>query len=75
VPGPGALTLSGKGIATQHAGPHGVETVKLAVKAKGKAKKKLSRSDTAKVKLEVTFTPTGGDPSTQAKAVELIRRG
>jgi hypothetical protein len=74
VPGPGTLTLSGKGIAKQHAGPHGVETVKLAVEAKGKAKKKLSRKGTAKVKLEVTFTPTGGDPSTQAKAVKLIRR-
>ena len=75
MPGPGTLTLSGKGIAKQHAGPHGVETVKLAVEAKGKAKKRLSRSGTAKVKLEVTFTPTGGDPSTQAKTVKLIRRG
>ena len=39
VPGPGALTLSGNGLAKQQAGPHGVETVNLAVKAKGKAKK------------------------------------
>ena len=75
VPGPGTLTLSGKGLARQHASPHGVETVKLAVKGKGKAKKTLSRSGTAKVKLKVTFTPTGGDPNTKAKAVKLIRRG
>jgi hypothetical protein len=75
VPGPGTLTLSGKGLAKQQAGPHGVETVKLAVNAKGKAKKKLSRSGTAKVELTVTFTPTGGDPRTQAKSVKLIRRG
>jgi hypothetical protein len=75
VPGPGSLTLSGKGLATQHARPHGVETVKLAVKAKGKAKKKLSRSGTAKVKLKVIFTPIGGDPNTKVRAVKLIRRG
>ena len=48
--------------------------VNLAVKAKGKAKKKLSRSGRAKVELEVTFTPTGGDPNSQAKTVKLIRR-
>jgi hypothetical protein len=75
VPGPGTLTMSGMGLAKQDVRPHGAETVKLAVKAKGKAKKKLSRSGTAKVKLKVTFTPTGGDPSTRVKAVKLIRRG
>jgi hypothetical protein len=44
------------------------------VKAKGKARKKLSKSGKAKVPAEVTYTPVGGDPSTQTANVKLVRK-
>ena len=43
----------------------------LAVKAKGNAKEKLADRGKVKVKLEVTFTPTGGDPNTETKKGKL----
>jgi streptogramin lyase len=48
---------------------------KLAIKAKGKAKRKLNKKGKAKVKAEVTYTPDGGEPSTQEKKVKLVKRG
>jgi hypothetical protein len=81
VPGPGKLTLSGKGVFPQRpiasrlgtraravstAGP-----VKLTVKATGKAKKKLRKTGKAKVNVKVTFTPTGGSPASKSKTVKL----
>ena len=43
----------------------------MLIKAKGKKKRKLN--DTGKVTLNVavTYTPTGGDPSTQSVKVKL----
>jgi hypothetical protein len=49
-------------------------TVKLLVKAKGKAKHKLNKTGKAKVKARVTFAPTGGVPATQTKRVKLIKK-
>jgi hypothetical protein len=81
VPGAGKLSLSGKGVVPQRpAGDFAVPTgrtvtkagtVKLLIKAKGKLKKKLNRTGKAKLKLKVTFTPTGGPPSPEAKRVTL----
>jgi subtilisin-like proprotein convertase family protein len=84
VPSAGTLDLSGKGVVKQRPlGPaHRVlaktvsaaGTVKLKIKAKGKAKKQLDRIGTVKVKAKVTYTPTGGDPNTKSKRVKLIKR-
>jgi streptogramin lyase len=49
--------------------------VKLLVKAKGNAKDKLQDNGKAKVGLEVTYTPTGGTPSTQSEKLKLVKRG
>jgi RTX calcium-binding nonapeptide repeat (4 copies) len=47
--------------------------LKLRVKPKGRARRKLAASGKAKVAAEVTFTPDGGSPSTRTKALKLRR--
>jgi hypothetical protein len=80
LPGPGTLTASGKNVSAKQLGAipakagAAASTVKLLIKAKGKAKKKLNATGKAKVTLAVTFTPTGGDPATQSKSIKLIKR-
>jgi hypothetical protein len=82
VPNPGELALSGKGVKTQRAGSGAVAskavtaagTVKLLIKAKGKKKRKLNTRGKVKVNPKVTYTPTGGDPSTQSKKLKLKKR-
>ncbi len=83
VPGAGTLSLSGKGVVKQQAsvssaarGSQAVtsaRTLKLLVKPKGKAKRKLSRRGKAKVKPAVTFTPAGGPSVTQPKKIKLVK--
>lgn len=72
VPGPGTVTLAGKQLVKQKrirkAGSTG--TVKLLVKAKGKAKKALGEKGKVRVKATV-FAPLGGSASSQTKAFVL----
>jgi hypothetical protein len=89
VPGPGTLSLTGKGVKTQRPAREasaskavsGAGVVKLAIKPKGKAKSKLNKTGKAKVKVKVTYTPSAngsdvaGDPKTQTKRVKLIKKG
>jgi hypothetical protein len=49
--------------------------VKLNVRPKGKARKKLIRKGKATVKVTITFTPTGGEPTSQIKSVKLKKKG
>jgi hypothetical protein len=74
LPGPGGLTLSGKGIkrATEDAGEAG--RARLSVKPKGKARRRLARRGKAKVTAEVTFKPEGGAPATHSERIKLVRR-
>jgi hypothetical protein len=86
VPGPGTLSLSGKGVKakTADAGAKtsvaAAGTVKLAIKPKGKVRKKLLTRGKARVAANVTFAPSAlpghaaGDPSTQSFKVKLIRK-
>jgi hypothetical protein len=80
VPGPGTLALSGEGIKAQKAGGpvavHSVNaagTVKLAVKAKGKKRKKLNSTGKVKVTAKITYTPTGGEAATRSTKVKLLK--
>lgn len=86
VPGPGTLSLAGKGVKTQRAGDRAVAsktvtaagTVKLLIKAKGKTKAKLNKKGKVKAKVTVTYTPVAevsGVPNTQAKRVKLVKKG
>jgi hypothetical protein len=45
--------------------------VRLTIKAKGKKKRKLNETGKVKIKPNITFTPTGGDPSTQSPKLKL----
>ena len=82
VPGPGTVTLGGKGVKAQR--PRSGEritaakavteagTVTLPIKAKGRKKQKLSSTGKVKVKVNVTYTPAGGAADTETKPVKLI---
>jgi hypothetical protein len=78
VPGPGELSLAGKGV--KLGGPAssvtatGPGNVTLVVKPKGKTKAKLRRRGKAKVNVNVTYTPTGGDPASGATRIKLRQR-
>jgi hypothetical protein len=74
VPGAGDLELAGKKVKPEESQAGGAGEVDLLVKAKGKAKKKLKRKGKAKVALEVTFSPSGGDPATQSANVKLVKK-
>jgi DNA-binding beta-propeller fold protein YncE len=80
VAGPGAITLTGKGVVTRRTSP-GPQTpagtagsggtTKLLVKVKGKRRKKLNRTGRVKVSVEVTYIPTDGTPGGQVKRIKL----
>lgn len=80
VPNPGVLALSGKGVKT--AGAAGARAaksvpagkVKLLIKAKGKKRKTLNETGKVKLTPRITYTPTGGDPSTQSRKLKLKKR-
>jgi hypothetical protein len=76
IPAPGALALAEttkvKG-AEEPAEAAGEEM--LPVKPTGKTKKRLNEKGEARVGAKVTYTPDGGNPSTQTKLVRLVKRG
>jgi hypothetical protein len=74
VPGPGSVTVSGETVkkSTKAAGVAG--TVKLAIKAKGKAKKKLGKRGKVKVSAIVSFALTGGSAGGYAKTLTLRKK-
>ena len=51
-----------------------LRSVTLLVKPKGKAKQRLKSNGQVKLKVKVTFTPTGGLPNTRSKKVRLIEQ-
>lgn len=52
-------------------GPTAPGAVKFLIKAKGKKRKTLNEAGKVKLKPKITFTPTGGDPSTQSTKLKL----
>jgi hypothetical protein len=82
VPGPGTVSLGGKGVKAQR--PRSGEritaakavteagTVTFPIKAKGKKKSKLKSTGKVKLKVKVTYTPSGGAADTETKPVKLI---
>jgi hypothetical protein len=74
LPGPGAVSLRGKGVKGQTAQAGTPGPLKLRVAAKGKLKKRLQTRGKVRAKASVTFTPTGGDAADQPVGLKLIRR-
>ncbi|HSD25344.1 MAG TPA: hypothetical protein VLB79_13570, partial [Solirubrobacterales bacterium] len=70
LPNAGDLTVSGKGLKAVIAGASAAQAVQpgsasVTIKAKGKQLRKLKSTGKVKVKPTITYTPTGGHPSTQ----------
>jgi hypothetical protein len=72
---PGRLTLSGKGIKRRTKTISAAGKVKLLIKAKGKVARALRDNGKAKVKIGVTYKPTGGLPAIAEKAITLRLNG
>jgi hypothetical protein len=84
-PGPGSLTLTGKGLVGNRAARaentsrlakivNAAGPVTLKVKTKGKKKRKLNSDGSVKVRARVTFTPTGGKPKVQVRPIKLLKQ-
>jgi virginiamycin B lyase len=74
VPGPGALTIAGRGIAAGGLQAAGPGEIALRVKATGKTAKRLRRKGKASVTATVTFTPAAGASVTDTAVVRLLKR-
>jgi hypothetical protein len=84
IPGAGKLSLSGKGVVGQRPARAisssadrsiaAAGIVKLLIKAKGKAKRKLNDTGKAKIRVRVKYTPTDGTANTKTLKVKLIKK-
>jgi DNA-binding beta-propeller fold protein YncE len=74
VPGPGKLMLAGATVKKLTKMAKRAGNVKLAVKAKGKALKKLNETGKATLKAKLTFTPTGGAALTKPRSLTLKKK-
>jgi hypothetical protein len=76
VPGPGEVKLAQtkkvEGV-EKRAASHGV--VKVRVKSRDNAAKKLDSKGRVKVRVRVTYTDAGGGSSTSSRPLELRKRG
>jgi virginiamycin B lyase len=74
VPGAGALTDSGTGLKEHSATASAAGAVTLKISGARKTVKKLKHKGKARVTASVTFSPAGGDPSTQSYPLKLRRK-
>jgi len=72
--GPGRLTVSGKNAAKRGVKLAAAGTVKIAIKAKGKALRKLGRTGKVKLRLNFLLTPASGPATTQTRKVKLLKK-
>jgi hypothetical protein len=71
LPGPGNLTLGGKGVKRAKKSAAVAGAVKLKIRPTGKKRMKLRRTSTVKLRVKVTYAPTGGTPASKFRAVKL----
>jgi hypothetical protein len=74
LPGPGAVSLGGRGLKSQETASAG-GALALNVIAAGKVRRKLRKRGKAPVAFSVTFAPTGGTPSAQPQSLKLVKKG
>ena len=74
VPYPGKLTLAGKQVKAAKRKAKKAGTVTLNIRPKPKARKLLAEKGSAKVRIKVTFKPTGGKGKTKGRSLKLIQR-
>jgi len=74
VPGAGSLALKGAKVRRQAKNPQAAGVVRLLIRARGKAAKRLRRTGRARVRAKVTYTPTAGNPRTKSRMIRLVKR-
>jgi NHL repeat-containing protein len=73
VPGPGKLNLTGRGFRRLSRTASRAKTVRLPVKPKVRLRHFLKQHGKGRIRVEVTFTPTGGEPRKREKVIVLRR--
>jgi hypothetical protein len=73
LPNPGTLSASGGGAKVAKAKTVAAGKAKLKVKARGLKSRALNSDGKVKLKLQVIYTPTGGDPRTRKLTVKLLK--
>jgi hypothetical protein len=71
IPNAGELNLFGKGLKRRDVSAGAPGDVVLRIKAKKNKLDRLNENGKVKVKPRISFTPTGGDPSTQSRKLKL----
>jgi hypothetical protein len=75
LPGPGSIELATtKTVKGKTKRVAGAGSVKLPIKPRGQAKRRLQRTGKTTVKAKITFAPAGGEPNTDSKRVKLKLR-
>ena len=72
VPSPGILTLTGTGLVPQRVSVAG--RVKLSVRTKGKARRRLNRIGKLHVAAKVTYMPSAGEATSKVRKIKLAKR-
>lgn len=73
VPGPGKVSLTGRGFRRLSRTARQATTVSLPIKPKVRLRHFLKRHGKGRIRVEVTFTPTGGEPRKREKVIVLRR--
>ena len=73
VPGPGKVSLTGRGFRRLSRTARQATTVSLPVKPKVRLRHFLKQHGKGRIRVEVTFTPTGGEPRKREKVIVLRR--
>jgi len=74
VPAAGKVILAGKKVKRAQRSAKKAGKVTLNIRPKPKTKKQLAQQGNAKVRVKVTFRPTGGDKLTKSRTLKLIQR-
>ena len=74
VPGPGRLDLSGRGVRKERIRPKRAGKVRILIRARGSAHKRLIKRGRVRLALSLAFTPSGGDTAIQHKRVTLVKK-
>jgi DNA-binding beta-propeller fold protein YncE len=73
IPGPGKVNLNGRGFRRLVRRAHRATRVRLPVKPKVRLRQFLEQHGKGRIRVAVTFTPTGGIPRTREKVIVLRR--
>ncbi|MGH2963234.1 MAG: NHL repeat-containing protein [Solirubrobacterales bacterium] len=75
VPGPGELELARtKKLKRSGEDAEAARKVKLTIRSRGMARKRLDAQGKARVNARVAYIPTGGEPNTKSKRIKLKKR-